>query len=306
MKSFAWMAAALLIARPSGAQTIGAADSAFNERRWKDALGLYEKVLAIAPNPAANTKAGYSALSLGSTDLAESHFRQVIAGAPANGAPYAHAGMAIVQARRGDVASAIGHLEQAVNVGYLGLTVMDTEPAFKAARGDARFVALRTRVEGVLFPCLHDSAARSFDFWVGEWDVYVNGTNQRAGTNTIERVAGGCAILENWTASTGALQAPQNGKSLNFIDPRTSKWRQVWMGSGRGQNNYENGAYSDGALRFTFERTDPRGNPVRGRFAFFNLGPNRVRQLQEQTRDGQTYQTVYDFIYVRKGSGERP
>jgi len=33
----------------------------------------------------------------------------------------------------------------------------------------------------------------------------------------------------------------------------------------------------------------------------FNLGPDRVRQLSEQTVDGgKTWSTQYDFIYIRK------
>jgi hypothetical protein len=306
MKSLLIALAAWLTPLDAQAQSVAAADSAFYASRWNDALALYEKVLAAnGRNLAAHTKAGFAALALGESGVAESHFSQVIAGVP-SGAPNAQAGMAIVRARRRDSNGAIEHLERAVGAGYLGLVVLDSEPAFKTLRGDARFVALRATVERALFPCARDSAARSFDFWVGDWEVYVNGSNQRVGTNRIEKVSEGCAILEHWTTWTTPLQPPQNGKSLNFIDPRTGRWRQVWMGSGRGQNNYENGEYTDNAMRFTYERTDGQGNPVRGRFTFFNLGPNRVRQFQEQTRDGQTYQTVYDFIYIRKGSGERP
>jgi hypothetical protein len=59
-------------------------------------------------------------------------------------------------------------------------------------------------------------------------------------------------------------------------------------------------------MRFTYDNVTPRGRST-GRFIFFNLGPDKVRQLQESTPDsGRTWQTVYDFIYVRKGSGESP
>src|SRR4029078_6123465 len=92
--------------------------------------------------------------------------------------------------------------------------------------------------------------------------------------------------------------------SMNFIDPATNAWRQVWMGSGRGQNNFVNGKYSDAARRFTSARRAAQGNQIVGRFIFFNLGPSRVRQLQETSRDGgTTWQETYDFLYVRRGKG---
>jgi hypothetical protein len=73
------------------------------------------------------------------------------------------------------------------------------------------------------------------------------------------------------------------------------------MGSGRGQNNYEHGRYVDGAMRFSNVAKDAQGRTVTGRFTFFNLGSDRVRQFLESSLDGgQTYQPVYDFTYVRR------
>ncbi|RJY08625.1 hypothetical protein [Aurantiacibacter aquimixticola] len=43
----------------------------------------------------------------------------------------------------------------------------------------------------------------AFDFWIGEWDVHANGTDQRVGENTIERVSAGCAIRETWRPVQG-------------------------------------------------------------------------------------------------------
>ena len=42
---------------------------------------------------------------------------------------------------------------------------------------------------------------RQFDFWVGDWSVTVGG--QPAGDNRIEKILGGCALLENWTGAGG-------------------------------------------------------------------------------------------------------
>src|SRR4051794_3063374 len=104
-------------------------------------------------------------------------------------------------------------------------------------------------------------------------------------------------ILENWTSAG----APFNGKSMNFVDQKTGKWEQVWVGSGGGGANiFVNGEYHDSAMRFDFEQTDKQGNKLTGRFTFFNQGPNQVRQLNETSANGgKTWNTVYDLTYKR-------
>jgi hypothetical protein len=105
-------------------------------------------------------------------------------------------------------------------------------------------------------------------------------------------------ILENWTANG----SPGNGKSMNFVDAKSGKWEQVWVGSsGGGANIFVNGEYRDSAMHFDFEQTDAKGNKLVGRFIFFNQGKNQVRQLNETSADGgKTWNTVYDFTYLRK------
>src|SRR6478609_3233233 len=106
------------------------------------------------------------------------------------------------------------------------------------------------------FPCLKNAQAREFDFWLGDWDVYARGTTTLVGKSKIENASGGCMVLENWTAVGGQMH---NGKSMNFVDPESNKWIQVWVGSS-GINNqnitrFYDGEYKEGAMRFIFDRT---------------------------------------------------
>ncbi len=284
------------------------ADAAFFAGDWSKAKQLFDEFLKAHPTSAGgHVKAGYVELGLDNPAAAIAHFQSVVQSAPASGAPIAEAGIAMALARQGKHAEALASLERALAAGYSNYAALDRERGFDALRRDPRFVALRDRAMARAQPCMGDSTARAFDFWVGEWDVYVNGTTQRAGESRIDRVSGGCAILENWTGNSSILAPPSDGKSLNFVDPATRKWRQVWMGSGGGLTTFEEGEDRDGALRFVYDNPTRGGGRVKGRFTFFNLGPNRVRQLQESTPDdGKTWQTVYDFIYVRRGSGESP
>jgi hypothetical protein len=63
-----------------------------------------------------------------------------------------------------------------------------------------------------------------FDFWVGEWNVYGR-DGAFAGQNRITRESSGCLLLERWRSATG-----REGSSINFVDPDSRRWRQIWVG----------------------------------------------------------------------------
>ena len=65
-----------------------------------------------------------------------------------------------------------------------------------------------------------DGAYRAFDFWIGGWDVSL-ANGDKAGTNTITREEGGCALVERWQGARGST-----GRSLNYYDPDAQRWRR--------------------------------------------------------------------------------
>ena len=202
--------------------------------------------------------------------------------------------------------SAYESLSKAVKNGFANVLDLDSSQEFKKLSSNRKFTEIRNQVLDNAFPCRKDPRSRQFDFWVGEWNVYVTGTDYLVGHSIIEKKAGDCMILENWSSP----RATYEGKSVNYINPTTEKWEQVWIGSeGRANNNvhrFFNGEYKDSVLRFTFETTGKNGASLDGRFSFFNEGVNRVRQLQETSADGgTTWSTVYDFTYNRKNSRHR-
>lgn len=145
-------------------------------------------------------------------------------------------------------------------------------------------------------PCENQPHYRQLDFWVGEWDVKQpqaeNG--QSVGASKIEKLAGGCVILENWE-SPGFT-----GKSWNFYDVGLGKWRQIWIDI-TGRKAEFIGEYKDDAMRLEGETITAKGQRIKSRMNFFNLGSNKVRQFAERSMDGgQTWTTTVDFIYLRK------
>lgn len=145
--------------------------------------------------------------------------------------------------------------------------------------------------------CMDIVQTREFDFWIGEWNAYVTGTDKLAGYSKIEIASGGCMILENWTS----VGQPFSGKSMNFVDPVSKKWKQVWIGSnGINASEFLNGEYRDGAMRFDFEIVQPDGKKQFVKFHFYNVGKEEVRQLHQTSPNGSDWTITYDFTYKRK------
>lgn len=246
---------------------------------------------------------GYASYKTGKYDEAIQYLQKGLDGNPAPQVlPVLQSRMAMAYGSKNDQAKALEWLEKAHQSSYINLYEMDNEPGFASIRKDAKFKEIYQDSYRAAYPCMSDSIARAFDFWVGEWEAFVTGTNVRAGWSVIERIAGGCGILENWTSYNN----PFSGKSINYYDPATGKWQQVWVGSSNpGASIFESGEYKDGALRFTFKQPGQDGQEIIGNFIFYNLGPNQVRQYNDQSTDGgKTYQVVYDFTYIRKGTSK--
>jgi hypothetical protein len=135
--------------------------------------------------------------------------------------------------------------------------------------------------------------AHRLDFWIGTWDVR-NPAGGREGHNVIERVLGGCAILEHWSDADGS-----EGKSLFYIDGPGRRWKQVWV--------TDTGAFKEkaeilgftGGIRFQGEIPLPDGRRIQDRTTLSVLPDGRVRQLIEQSADGGQTWRAWEGLYSR-------
>jgi len=242
----------------------------------------------------------FSYYNTGDYETALTGYRKALtlkAAAPLKASIYSR--MARVNALQNNPELAYASIDSARANGYILFTELDNLKDFDKIRNTPRFKELRTSVFNCAYPCMVNKQAREFDFWVGQWTVYATGTKFVVGHSVIQRIAGGCAILENWTSNN----AINNGKSINFIDPVTGKWKQSWAGGGA--QEFVNGEYKDGAMRFTFETTGPKNQKLIGRFIFYNQSDGTVKQFNETSADnGKTWTTSYDFTYVRVGESK--
>lgn len=134
---------------------------------------------------------------------------------------------------------------------------------------------------------------RQFDFWVGDWSVAVGG--QHAGDNRIDKILGGCALLENWTGVGG-----MSGKSLNFYDPVREQWHQTWVDD-QGGSLALDGTFSGGSMVLSGTKQDKAGKTTLNRITWTALPSNQVRQLWETSGDeGKSWTVAFDGLYTRK------
>jgi len=135
------------------------------------------------------------------------------------------------------------------------------------------------------------------DFWVGEWEVFVG--DRRVGSNRIEKILQGCAIMEHWTDIQGG-----QGKSLSVYTPATDTWKQVWVsetattpGGVKEKTLVER--MPDGGVRFRGTIPLADGRSYLDRTTLTPLDDGSVRQHIEISRDGETWETTFDARYVR-------
>jgi hypothetical protein len=283
--------------------TIAHADSLFVAGGYKEAVVAYEAALK---DPAAS-KDARAWLRLGASHYNLKDYNKAIT-AYVNaekinpGLPGLRVNLARAYSSVNDINKALVTLDSAMAGGFANYKLMDTDPGFENLRKDSRYNDLRERAMNYAYPCRTLPEARQFDFWLGEWDVHPTANmSVLAGYNKITRAAEGCLIVENWTSA-----GPHAGMSLNYYDPTTGKWNQKWVGSGQDITEFTDGVYADGMMRFKFTGRNPDGTTFQGRLTFTNMD-GKVRQHSERTSDnGNTWQTIYDFTYIRKAAGEMP
>jgi ketosteroid isomerase-like protein len=134
------------------------------------------------------------------------------------------------------------------------------------------------------------AAYRGLDFWLGTWSVH---SDDPDATSVIERLAAGCALLENYHEPGG-----YSGKSLNYVDPHDHAWHQVWIDSTGALSQFVGAPRPGGGIDFTGETRRPRGDSARRRMSLAPEGTGTVRQLSRVSFDGgATWKPHYSLEY---------
>ena len=143
-------------------------------------------------------------------------------------------------------------------------------------------------------PCTSNPHFSAFDFWVGDWDVYANGN--QVGTNSIVKLEAGCALLETWTGAGGST-----GVSLNYFNPVTQQWRQLWVSAGEYVIDITGGLVNTSIVLIGERYNYGSGETFAFRGTWTPNADGSVRQFFEQVNpQTHTWEPWFDGRYVRK------
>lgn len=170
------------------------------------------------------------------------------------------------------------HRQSLAKALLMGLAVLLTVSESVASETSGAAESAATSSQTAVSPCA-SADYRAFDFWLGEWQVQLaDGTF--AGKNRITASADGCFLTERWQGAGGST-----GFSMNFYDPGSARWRQIWVSAGAVIEI--SGSIQDGSMVLSGEiryQQAPVGSdgirPFRGKWT--PLPDGRVRQYFEE------------------------
>ena len=140
-------------------------------------------------------------------------------------------------------------------------------------------------------------AYRRLDFWLGEWEVHSG--DRSVGDNRIEKVLGGCALLEHWSSADGG-----RGKSLFYYVPAEDAWKQVWVTSsparpGGVKEKVLLESYDGPGVRFQGRIRLRGGGSYLDRTTLIPRDGEGVRQVIETSSDGgDSWEVRFDGLYL--------
>jgi hypothetical protein len=144
-------------------------------------------------------------------------------------------------------------------------------------------------------PC-QDPGLGQFGFWLGDWDV-TWGEGER-GQNHIERILGGCIVMERFDGRPGT---PLQGISVSSYDPAGDQWRQTWVDNQGGYLDFAGGWQGD---RMVLSRRAAGGaGEILQRMVWYDIGPDAMEWNWERSDDdGQTWSVLWNLHYRRMSS----
>jgi hypothetical protein len=182
----------------------------------------------------------------------------------------------------------MSHTKLSLNTASLVFALYLVTPSFAAEEQPA------------VLSCGQSGSYSELDFWIGEWQVHT-ADGKLAGSNRIEKILNGCAILEHWRGDGGSA-----GKSLFYV--WQGQWRQVWVTemaswTGGTKEKHQVNIKPEPGVRFQGSIPLPDGNTYLDRTTLIRAEDGSVRQHIEISMDGGvSWKTSFDAIYTRSGS----
>ena len=169
--------------------------------------------------------------------------------------------------------------------------------AFAVALVFAPAVSRAQSADDTRYPC---RSVHTFDYWVGTFDAmpWDKPDAPSGGQLKNTREYDGCMFVERWTSANAKGNM---GMSIVFYDTTRKTWRMIWNDDSNGSTDFDNGAYSDGAMRFTGWKVGPDGNRVMAQNVLENVSPGLIRHIFSISPDsGKTWKVLSDGRFVKR------
>lgn len=140
---------------------------------------------------------------------------------------------------------------------------------------------------------------REFDFWLGTWEVFERGSDQKAADVQVTAELDGCVIREEYRDAGGL-----RGTSLSSYDATSQKWQQTWI-TNRGQLLVIHGRRDHASMAFSgWMYEGATETLVR---ATWTPEADGVRETAERSTDGgRTWRAWFDLSFRRSGPPAPP
>lgn len=208
--------------------------------------------------------------------------------------------IASAYAKLNDKEKAFVWLAQALESGFNRVDVLKSDTVLDTLRSDDRFAKVLELADQNLRPCEYDQVYRLLDFWLGEWDVFVN-DDQKIGFSVVRKMVNGCAIQENFEQLDGFV-----GENLFYFNNITGEWKMVWVTGaavslGGVKEKIMTARDDNGSVRFSGELPDNiTGHKIIDRSTITPVSKDRVNMVIQQSRDGgDSWTTTFSGYYQR-------
>ncbi|MGB5107052.1 MAG: tetratricopeptide repeat protein [Candidatus Zixiibacteriota bacterium] len=191
-------------------------------------------------------------------------------------------------------------LAQALEAGFSRVDILKSDKVLDTLRSDDRFAKVMELADQNARPCEFDQVYRLLDFWLGEWDVFVN-DNQKIGISLVRKMVNGCAIQENFEQLDGFV-----GQNLFYFNNLSGEWKMIWITGaavslGGVKEKVMTARDDNGGVRFQGELPDnTTGQKILDRSTITPVSSDRVNMVIEQSRDGgDNWITTFSGYYQR-------
>src|SRR5262249_32310113 len=151
-----------------------------------------------------------------------------------------------------------------------------------------------TLPDSVRYPCRN---VHTFDYWAGTFDSkpWDQPDAPSRGQLHNTREYDGCVFIERWTGQQNA------GMSIVFYDVTRKTWRMIWNDDSNSSNDFLDGEFHDGTMRFTGWVLNPKGERIMASNVLQNVSPGLIRHIYSTSTDsGKTWTVRSDGRFVRK------